>query len=336
MAEMHTEAARAELLARVFRGRQVESVHFGHVAVVDADGQLLTSRGHPETSVFMRSAAKPFQAMPLVAMGAVTHFDLSREELAVICASHNGETMHVHAVQSILRKIGLDDHALQCGVHRPLGVDLKVVPETGDYTVLQNNCSGKHVGMLAACRMQGWPTESYLDPDHPHQCAIRKTISDTSGVPEKDIAVEIDGCSAPVFYLPLHRIAFMYARLAVDDGPGRVIFDAMWQHAEFVAGQRRFDTDLMRALKGRLVAKTGAEGLQCFAIREPRPMGVAIKIADGHSRAVPPVALKLLLYLGVLQERDLLPLRRYVASEIRNHRNILVGRIDCPVDWFMN
>ncbi len=330
------EAGRAVALARVFRGSCLESVHFGHIAVADAGGKLWFSLGDPETGVWMRSAAKPFQVMPLVEMGGLAHFNLSGEELAVMCASHNGEAIHVQAVQSILHKIGLDENALQCGVHRPLGVDLKVVPETGDYRLLQNNCSGKHAGMLAACRMRRWPVESYLDPDHPHQRTIRETLSRFSDLPEDEIVVGVDGCSAPVFHLPLHRVARMYARLAADTGAAATVFDSMWRYADYVAGRKRFDTDIMHALRGRLVAKTGAEGLQCFAVRKPQALGIAIKIADGNNRAVPPVALKLLLYLGVLEERDLLPLRHYVAPEVRNHRHILVGRIDCPVDLFTN
>ena len=320
------------LLARVFRGPRVESVHFGYVAVVTASGELIFAAGDPHTGVYLRSAAKPFQAMPLIKEEVHAVYDLSDRELALICASHNGEAHHVEAAASILKKCGLSEDHLRCGTHRPIGVDLGVVAEQPAYSVLQNNCSGKHAGMLAACRFHRWPLDTYLDPGHPHQQRILDTVAAMSSLSREKIGVDIDGCSAPVFYMPLHNLARMYARLAGENPVCSKIYDIMWRHAHMVAGQHRFDTAVMEALKGKLVAKTGAEGVQCFAIRGSEPLGVAIKIADGNSRAVPPVAIKLLTRLGLLGEKELRALQAYVLPERRNHRHILIGRIDSPLD----
>lgn len=321
------------LLARVFRGAQVESVHHGYVAVVRADGSTVLSLGDVDTITYLRSAAKPFQAIPLVEDGIPEAFGLSEPELALVCASHNGEPRHVAAARSILQKAGFSDRDLLCGIHRPLGVDLGVVEEKPPYSVLQNNCSGKHAGMLAACRHRGWSTADYLEPDHPHQRRILEVIACYSGVPAERIGVEVDGCSVPVFALPIRNMARMYARLAEDEPACGRIFEVMWRHADMVGGRRRFDTEMMQALRGRLVAKTGAEGLQCFAVRHPEPFGIAIKIADGNRRAVAPVALKLLTFLGVLGEAELRSLQEWVSPVLRNHRGIRVGRIDCPIEF---
>ncbi len=322
------------ILARVFRGDQVESFHRGHIVAVDGDGRVVYAAGNGDVRVYLRSAAKPFQALPAVHAGVQEAFGLSEAELALMCASHNGEEMHVQAAASILQKCGLTPAALQCGVHRPIGVDLGVVPEKSPYDVLQNNCSGKHAGMLAACRRRGWPIESYLDPGHPHQQRILQTISEYSGVAAAEIGVDVDGCSAPVFHLPLRALAHMYARFARrEDAAADLLFRCMSTNPQMVAGSGRFDTAVMQAFGGRLVAKIGAEGLQCFAVCQPHPLGVAIKIEDGNGRATPPVALRLLLHLGLADEVVLSKLRDFAAPAIRNHRGWLVGHIDCPLDF---
>ncbi len=330
---MAPAGTRGALLARVFRGRHVESIHTGHIVVVDASLKIVLQVGNPQTATYLRSAAKPFQALPLLGDHIDEAFGLSPREMALICASHNGEAFHVEAAASILKKCGLAPEQLLCGIHRPLGVDLGVVQESASYHVLQNNCSGKHAGMLAACQLHGWPVATYIEPTHPHQKRILATLSEWSGLAESQIGVEVDGCSVPVFYLPLVNIAQMYANLATQAAEIERVYALMWQNAEMVAGTFRFDTELMRTLKGKVVTKTGAEGLQCLAVRHPRPLGIAIKISDGNKRAIPPIVLKLLWHLGVVTEQELRALQRFVLPEIRNHRKILVGRIDCPVSF---
>lgn len=315
------------VLARVLRSNRLESEHRGHIAVVDAAGKLLFSAGDPRIPVYLRSAAKPFQALPLLEDHLDTAFGFSEAELALACASHNGEKMHVDAAQAMLDKLDLPASLLRCGIHRPLGVELNCVDEDGNYNVLQNNCSGKHCGMLASCKWHGWPYENYIDPAHAHQQRILGTIAKYAGVAEAEIGIGIDGCSVPVFNLPLDRVAWMYARLATDSGSAARVFHLMSSYPELVAGTRRFDTAMMLAMPGRIIAKTGAEGLECLALRQPQAIGIAIKIADGNNRAVPPVVLKLLQHLNCISPEELHTLSAYEEPRLFNHRKVCVGRI---------
>lgn len=321
------------ILAKVYRGDRVESEHYGHAVIADRNGKIVYQFGDPTTRVYLRSAAKPVQAVPLVEDNLAEKFGFTNKEMALACASHNGENFHVGAAQSMLQKIGLTKNHLQCGVHRPLGVDLGCVTETSRYDVLQNNCSGKHSGMLAACVLNNWPVENYLDPNHPHQQRIKARISENSDLPEKEIGVGIDGCSAPVFNLPLQNLATLYARLADKTTSGNQCFQFMSQNPEMVAGTKRFDTTFMNAMNGKAIAKIGAEGLECVAIDTSEPLGLAVKISDGNNRAAPPVVLALLKRLELISDTELQNMQEYVTPEIRNHYGILVGRVFCEHDF---
>lgn len=322
----------AILLASVYRGDTVESVHYGHFVLVDTAGRTLLHGGDPETAIHLRSCAKPFQIIPLLESGAVEAFGFAEQELAVACASHNGAPRHVAAVEAMLAKAGLHAGLLQCGVHRPLGIDAGAPVADPPYSALHNNCSGKHTAMLAGCKYLGLPLENYFDPAHPYQQKILQKISHYSALPEKDIGIAVDGCSAPEFVLPLKNLAHMYAQLAVGaDRFTRRIYEVMCRHPEMVAGEGRFDTALMQALRGKVVAKIGAEGVRCLAIRHPQPMGLVLKVADGAKRAVPPVVLQLLRHLRVFNENEFSALKPYAAPAIRNHRGMLVGRVESMV-----
>jgi len=276
----------SEIVAHVTRNGKVESVHRGHIAVVTPEGTVVAHFGDPEHQTYIRSAAKPFQIMPLLESGAVEQYGLTDRELAVIIASHNGEPVHVEAVKSIHEKVGLTESDLQCGkhppMHKPTGDELLRSGQA--LTAFHNNCSGKHSGMLALAKFKGWPLDSYLQPEHPVQLAIKEKIAAFSGLPAEQIHVGIDGCSAPVFYLPVRNIALMYARLAAGELPlTRSIFDLMWQNAEMIAGRDRFDTVLMQTTQGKLVSKVGAEGIRCVGMSGERPLGIALKIEDGST-----------------------------------------------------
>jgi len=322
------------LLANVTRGGRVESQHFGHVVVVNAEGRILFALGDPRFVTFIRSAAKPFQAMPLYEDAVPEIFGFRDEEMAVVMSSHNGEAKHVDAVTNILRKIGCAPEHLQCGIHQPLGPhvvrDLKLRGEKPG--VLHNNCSGKHAGMLAACINRGWPVEHYLDPNHPHQQRILHTIARWAWMPAQDIGVGIDGCSAPVFAMPLFNMARMYATL-VDAGEGipQRIVQTMTETPDMIAGEERFDTDLMRVTNGRLVAKIGAEGVQCVGVTNDHRLGMAIKMSDGSHRAVSAVALHVLRKLGLVTENEFEQLVMYQRVPIRNHRQIETGGVEAAI-----
>lgn len=322
------------LLAHVTRGGSVESQHFGHVVVVDAEGKILFALGDARFVTYIRSAAKPFQAMPLFEDAVPEIFGFRDDETAVMMSSHSGEPRHVDAVTSILRKIGRTPQDLQCGIHAPLGEavihDLRRRGEKP--TVLHNNCSGKHAGMLAACVNRGWPLESYLDLNHPHQQRILQTVARWAWMPANDIGVGIDGCSAPVFAMPLFNMARMYATLvSSEEKNAQRIVQIMAAAPEMIAGEERFDTDVMRATNGRVLAKIGAEGVQCIGVTGGQRFGMALKMSDGSHRAVSAVALTILHKLGFILDAEYEQLSGYHRALIRNHRHIETGFVEAAI-----
>ncbi len=325
-----------EPLVEVTRGGRVESIHFGAVAVVDASGRLVAHVGDPDRIAYLRSTAKPFQLLPLVEAGGADRFGFAERELAVMAASHSGEPRHVQTVQAILDKIGLGENALQCGAHWPLSeASARALRETGrEPTPIYNNCSGKHAGMLAQCIQQGLSTHDYLDPSHPVQGAILQTLAELSGLAPGAIDVAIDGCSAPCFGMPLRACALAFARLAdpaaLPEARRRAalrIVGAMTAYPEMVGGEGRLDTDLMRAARGRVASKGGAEGYQGAALPS-RGLGIAIKIADGNGqRGCGPVVVETLRQLGALDDAALDQLRGHHGSVVKNHRGLEVGEV---------
>lgn len=320
-------------LVVVERGGTIESVHAGSVAVVDADGRLVAGAGDPRTLAYTRSALKPLQALPLVLAGGVERYLLALHELAVICASHSGEAKHQAAVLAILGRAGLSPSDLQCGAHAPLVYDAcRQIPPPPPYPVVANNCSGKHAGMLACCTLNGWPIPDYLDPDHPLQAAIRSAVARHTGTPEADLVRGIDGCSAPNYALPLAGLAQAYARLAApgaggSDGPALgAIAGAMSTHPDYVSGERRSDLALMRAGRGAWIAKVGAEGVQAIGLKRQR-LGIAIKIADGATRAIAPAAIGVLEALGALDDDARADLSAWASPVLHNARRTAVGRV---------
>src|SRR5213596_1459462 len=262
------------------RGSVLESHHCVHVAVVDASGQLVAQAGDPDLVTFWRSAAKPFQAEPLVGDGVVERFGLTRQDLALACASHSSEPAQVGLVREFLQRIGCSERDLMCGPHRPLSDAVAKDYETRGVrlTAVYANCSGKHTGMLALAKHHGWPTEFYARVEHPVQQRCLKSISAYTDVRAKDIGVAVDGCGVACFALPLRNMALAYTRIP------SAILEAMVLHPELIAGEGRPCTEMMRAHPGRVVAKVGAEGVYSAAlIRES--LGVALKVEDGHSLA---------------------------------------------------
>jgi L-asparaginase II len=321
-------------LAAVMRGDTPESIHYGSVAVTDADGDLLHSAGDPGACMFTRSSLKPFQAMPVLASGAAAAFGYGPAELALMCASHSGEPRHVGVVASMLERIGCTKSDLQCGTHTPYFYQwTECAPEPGaTFTTLHHNCSGKHSGMLTYCRHCSHPVASYLDPEHPLQQTIRRAVAHFTGAAESSLRRGIDGCSAPNYALPLSGLARAFARLTLSrdddeygDAPMR-IFDAMAANPGLVSGERRNDLAIMQAGNGDWASKVGAEGMQGIAVRS-REIGIAIKIADGNSRALFPVTVEVLRQLGLLEHPESTPLGVYEAPVQRNLRGIPTGRL---------
>ncbi len=321
-------------VAKVYRGAAVESIHWGSSAVTDANGRLLYRVGDPYLVTFMRSASKPFQAIPVIESGAAKKFDFSSKEIAIMCGSHSGESFHIEIVKSILDKIGLDESYLQCGVHIPHRYTvLEQIPEPGRiFTPIEHNCSGKHAGMLAVAVHKGFSLNDYLWPDHPVQKMIIKSVSEICQFPEEKLALGIDGCSAPNFALPLFNMALGYARLIAPNSVPKdrakaygVISRAMMEHPEIVAGTGRFDTVAATSPGERIIAKAGAEAVQSFAFVD-RLQGAAIKIADGSPRALYPTAVEFLYKMGVRTKSD--AFAEFHRPKIWNWRDFEVGYIE--------
>jgi L-asparaginase II len=333
----------AEPLVEVRRGSITESRHRGHIVVIDPDGKIVAQLGEPENVTFLRSSAKPFQALPLLVSGAADRFGFTDKEVALACASHNGEPIHTELAASMLQKIGLGPEALKCGVHEPYSVEIaNEMRARGEApNVLQNNCSGKHAGMLALAKHLGAPIEDYDSAENPVQKAIAEAVSQFSDVAVTDMAVGIDGCAVPVFGITVKAMALAYARLvappatfdqATSDACERIV-RVMTAYPELIGGTSdRLDTEIMRAAPGRIVSKVGAEGVYTAGIKPcaewPRGLGHAVKIEDGDDkRARPTVVIELLRQLGVLRDESLESVARYAFFPIQNRRGDVVGEI---------
>lgn len=317
-------------LAVTTRGEDLENLHFGSLAVVDAAGNLLAAVGDPDFPVFTRSTIKPLQALPFVAGGGLDHFGWGSDEAALLCASHSAEDVHLAVVDRMLHSAGVDPAQLGCGAHTPstYAAHDTAPPAGAVWTPRHNNCSGKHSGFLACCRQHGWSLAGYLAFDHPLQVAIRGALGDFAEVDAEALPSGIDGCSAPNYALPLAKLAFAYARLAVG-APGTryasaatTLRDAMRARPLLVSGDRRADLMLVNAGGGDWIAKVGADGVQTLASIS-RGIGLAIKIGDGNGKALLAVTVDLLRQLGwldadaarALASLDAPPIRNWVGTE---------------------
>ena len=340
-------------LFEVTRGRIIESVHYGSIAVVDSNGKLISSYGDPKTVVFLRSSAKPFQAIPFVEHGGVEHYGFSPRELSISCASHEGSDLHVQTIEEMQRKIGLEESYLQCGTHMPGDVDAfkSFVANSRLPGPNRNNCSGKHTAMLAYAKMCGLSLNDYLDVNHPIQKDILTAFSDLCLVPTQDVELGIDGCSAPNFAVPLQKAALGFARLCdpreLSESRAvacRKITSAMTSHPEMVSGYGEFDEQLMKVGEGRIVCKRGAEGYQILgllpgALSSKSPgIGIALKISDGdassmgsnlesRNRVRPAVAIEILRQLGAISLKQEQALAGFGPQKpVTNLRGIVTGQ----------
>jgi L-asparaginase II len=333
----------AEPLVEVRRGAITESRHRGHIAAISGDGLLAAYAGFPDTVTFLRSSAKPFQAIPVLTSGAADRFGFTDQELALACGSHNGEPIHTEVAAAMLRKVGVDVSALKCGIHEPYSPEAaQALRDKGEQpSALHNNCSGKHVGMLAVARHLGAPLENYTSPEHPVQLAIARAVSQFSGIPLEDLSVGIDGCAVPVFGITIRGMALAYVRLVSPprdfEKPVRAacerIVKAMTTYPELIGGTKdRLDTEIMRAAPGAIVSKVGAEGVYTAGILPcedwPQGVGLALKVEDGDDRrARPTVVIESLRQLGALSDKSLDYVSRYAFFPVHNRRGDLVGEI---------
>ncbi|MEO5510423.1 MAG: asparaginase [Longimicrobiales bacterium] len=335
--EAHVTQRTAPGVVRVWRGDVIESRHRVHVAVVGADGSLRCFAGDPSLVVFARSAVKLVQAIPLLEDGVAEAFGFTIPELALCCASHSGEPMHVELAASMLRKIGAGEESLACGPHAPYyeGAADALRAEGREPGRLHNNCSGKHAGMLALARHHGWPLAGYHELDHPVQQRMLAEIARWGGISERAIATAVDGCAVVTFGLSVEVLARTFARFATaarrNNGMAARVVQAMVQNPAVVAGTNRLCTALVEATHGRIFAKVGAEGVYCAGVPGAE-LGIALKVEDGAGRAAETALLAVLHQLGVLSSEELGGLQQWVTPQIRNTRGERVGYIDASIE----
>lgn len=264
----------------------VESVHQVEATACDSKGRALLAAGDYETSAFIRSALKPFQALAVINTGTLERYDLTDKDLAIMCSSHNGTIEQSRQVFNILWRSDVDPSNLQC----PIPPDKQ--------SRLQYNCSGKHAGMLAVCQQRNWPLNTYLRSGNPVQQLILNKVGELLQMPGAELICAHDDCGAPTYSMQLRQMAYLYAQLAsgISLDLERIV-RAMTYHPNLIAGEKAFDSELMRLSGGEIVSKSGAEGIQCVG-RVGEGMGIAIKVIDGSKRAKYAVAIHLLKQMG--------------------------------------
>lgn len=319
----------------VTRGDLVESVHHVAACAVDARNQIVYATGDIDSPIYLRSAAKPFIAAAVIEAGVRERFSLEPQEIAVMAASHSGEPFHLEAVASILRKIDMDESALQCGTHLPY--DEKTAREmirSGTApTPIYNNCSGKHAGILALCVILGADPRTYLSAENPAQRAILDFCARLSDEDPHTWTLGVDGCGIPVYATGLRRAALSFARFAslegireTDAAALRVVRDAMREHPEYVAGTGQLDTVLMQAAQGSMFCKGGAEGVEGVGAIGAG-LGLVSKVLDGSARARAPATMALLARLGLLEDAKAKELSRLSCPIVYNRAGRMVGEI---------
>jgi len=332
-------------IVEITRGRTVESIHSGAVSVVNSQGKSIAWYGQTNATSFMRSSAKPFQALSLIEARGHMNFNLTPPEIALLCSSHSGTNEHIALLETIQSKVGLKEADLSCGIHQPLDKPTaRAMCQRGQKpTQNHNNCSGKHTGMLAYARLIGLSPKNYIKPNHPVQRDLLSKMSEMCDLEVDEIALGTDGCSVPTYALPLRNVALAYARLCDPNGLSepcgvacRTIVSAMTAHPEMVAGPGRFDSRLMEVTQGRVIAKGGSEGYQGLGLMpgvldsSSEGVGIAIKIADGDraGRARPAVTLEVLRQLGALTSEEIKNLSEFgPIRPIHNWRKIIVGEV---------
>ncbi|MGI8494756.1 MAG: asparaginase [Pyrinomonadaceae bacterium] len=338
---------KSEILAVVTRGETIESIHRGHLIIIDGSGETIASLGDPETVTFWRSSAKSFQAMPFLTSGAAERFGFPDDEIALACGSHSGEEVHVKTAGKMLERAGFSKSDLRCGVQIPFDEKRakEMIRADEKPTQLHNNCSGKHAAMLAFAKHIGADVKNYENLENPVQQAILKCVAEFTDISESEIKLGIDGCAAPNFAIPVAAMARSFSRLvfppeSFDDETReacRRIVSATINYPQMIGGTNRLDTLIMQALRGKIISKIGAEGVYSAGVlpspRWKKGLGIAFKIEDGDDqRARAVVLIEVLRRLGILDETTDKTLREYSPIILKNRRGDAVGKVSARFD----
>lgn len=325
-----------EQLALVTRDQYVESIHYGYICIVDSSGRVLYNLGDYNTKIFFRSSAKPVQVIPLIQSGAAEALNFSNKEIAIACASHSGQKIHQETVKEILKRLKLDEVNLHCGIMTPYSEEenKRLLSKGDSPSVFHCSCSGKHSAMLALAKFRGYNVDNYERITNPIQQEILKTVAEFTDENPDSIPIGTDGCGAPIYLLPIHKIALSYARLVMYSQnikspynySCKAVFDSMTQYPEMVAGDYEFCTELMKETGGKLIGKVGCEAVYCLGIKEGN-LGVCIKIIDGNERAVYPVVMQVLRELGIFSDTEFNSLKHWYRQPLKNNLGEIIGEI---------
>lgn len=336
----------SEILTKVIRGETVESVHRGHLIVLDGGGKTIAALGNPEIVTFIRSSAKPFQVLPFLTSGGAEKFGFSEDEIALACGSHSGEKMHIELAAKMLGKAGFNESDLRCGAHAPFYEKRaeEMIRADEKPTQLHNNCSGKHAAMLAFAKHIGADAKTYELLENPVQQAILDVFSAFTETPRNKIKIGIDGCAAPNFAISLKAMAKAQAKLIYppknfDENLKRAcrqIVSAMINFPELIGGSERLDTLMMRAGRGKFVSKIGAEGVWLAGVlpseKWEKGLGIALKIEDGDDKRARAVAsIEILRQFEIFDAETLI---EFSPTLIKNRRGDTVGRVAADFEIF--
>lgn len=323
---------REQVLVEESRGGVLECVHSGHICGVGADGEVKYAVGDADFVVFLRSSAKPVQAIPFFKHGVAERFGLTDKEQAIMMGSHRAEPFHVEALEGMLAKIGVQEDALVCKPTYPLGIKAKedIIRRNGPQRSIYHNCSGKHLGVLALCKAMGYPEENYYDPSHPAQQEILLALSYLSEVPPEQIRLGTDGCGFPVFAIPIRNLAKVYLKFAcpdlIEDKEIRraveQIVKLMNEHSEMIAGTNRICSALL--MDPNIVAKGGAKGVYCFGLKAER-LGFALKVLDGSEDEWPLIVASILEQIGYPNRSTIERMYELTPKDILNDNGKTVG-----------
>ncbi len=325
----------SEILVKRTRGDVVEAIHRGHIVVINEKKEILHSVGDPYYYTYLRSSAKPIQALQIILSGTADHYKFSDQELSLMCASHYGEEAHIETVKSIMEKAGIAEKEFLCGSATSLSYDyaIKLARMGIEDNPLISDCSGKHSGMIAICNHMNYDKQHYLNPDHQLQIENLKLISQLSEYSSDQIKIGIDGCSVPVYAMPIYNMAIAFLNLVNHDHYSdqlqtacRRIFKSMTSYPFMVSGTNGFCTALMSATKGRLIGKIGAEGVYCIGFKIEK-IALAVKIEDGCLDILPNVVMEILKQLDLLSKEEYETLKNFHISDNLNDNNYVVGKI---------
>lgn len=316
------------------RGDFIESMHVAYAVVVDGDGKIVRNWGDPNYLTCIRSSLKPFQASVAVKAGATETAGFTTKELALMCASHNGEDIHVKTAQSMLNKLGYDMSHYDCGSHAPYDKKSKheLIKQSKKPTAFHNNCSGKHAGMLCLSKQLQADPKGYTHINHPVQQAIIKQVQTYSEL--NDFPLEVDGCSAPIPFMPLYNIAIMFQKLISNKYEElNTVVNAMVGYPYLIAGKGRFDTDFIETMNGRAITKVGGEAVRGLGIRKENGevYGIALKVLDGNQRCSPQAMMGILSEMDLLSSDEKSHLAKYQKTNLKNHNKLSVGSIEVEI-----